>query len=354
MIMYRCYARQLKHWIAWLLIGTTVVFTGCSEEKTGTDAQDFAIEKTYERGPLHATVRVDRESISIAEILTLELQATIDTGYTLHMPEVAEGLQNFGIVTWDNVGDRLDPNNAVTKTYRYRLEPFLSGAYELPPFTFQFFDVNDTEKVYTLETEPVPVEVTSLLGEDRANLTIEDIEDVVDMPKPPSYAWLWIMGSLVLISAGVLIWKLLSARRVLEVIRIFKPAHELAYERLRALVNDNLIESGRIKAFYERISNILRHYIEDRFRLRAPERTTEEFLDELQRTDTLAPGDKACLRDFLEHCDLVKFARFQPDTDQIQKTFDLVKAFIERTKSEEHKVDVTDMAAALQPDVQGI
>ena len=32
----------------------------------------------------------------------------------------------------------------------------------------------------------------------------------------------------------------------------------------------------RSKEFYERISGILRHYIEDRFDLHAPERTTEE------------------------------------------------------------------------------
>ena len=40
---------------------------------------------------------------------------------------------------------------------------------------------------------------------------------------------------------------------------------------------------GRIKEFYERISNILRHYIEHRFDLHAPERTTEEFLYELNQ-----------------------------------------------------------------------
>ena len=48
------------------------------------------------------------------------------------------------------------------------------------------------------------------------------------------------------------------------------------------------------------------------------------------------------LEEFLTHCDLVKFAKHDPTTEQVQRTFDLVKDFIERTKSEERKVDVTD------------
>jgi hypothetical protein len=127
-------------------------------------------------------------------------------------------------------------------------------------------------------------------------------------------------------------------------VRIFKPAHEVAYDRLRALVQARLVEAGRIKEFYQAVSDILRHYIEDRFKLHAPEQTTEEFLFTLAQTDGLPESDKVRLGEFLQHCDLVKFARHEPTADQIQQTFDLVKAFIEKTRSEEHVLDVTDRA----------
>ena len=130
--------------------------------------------------------------------------------------------------------------------------------------------------------------------------------------------------------------------------RVFRPAHEVAYARLRALVAEELVEAGRIKEFYERISGILRHYIEDRFDLHAPERTTEEFLAELRYAQTLASADKSVLEEFLTHCDLVKFAQHDPTTEQVQRTFDLVKDFIERTKSEQRKVDVTEKMGAAQ------
>jgi signal transduction histidine kinase len=257
------------------------------------------------------------------------------------MPKVDKVLENFGIVNWDNLGKKLDDKNNVVTTCQYRLEPFLSGKYDIPAFKFQFHDANDPNATHELASEPIAVEVTSLLGDQRANLTIEDIEGVVEMPQAAHRWWLW--GLVVLgIAALPAAWFFLRSRRARELVRIFQPAHELAYARLRALVAENLVEQGKIKEFYERISGILRHYIEDRFDLHAPERTTEEFLAELRFTETLAPADKKVLEEFLTHCDLVKFAKHDPTTEQVQRTFDLVKDFIERTKSEQRKVDVTD------------
>jgi hypothetical protein len=276
----------------------------------------------------------------------LELEAAIEPSYELRMPKVDRVLENFGIVDWDNLGNKLDENNNIVSTYRYRLEPFLSGNYAIPAFTFEFNDANGIEEnKYELTTEPIDIEVTSLLGEQRSELVIADIEDVVEMPKEVSYWWIWVIGPICLITA-IGTWFYLRRKRHAKLIRIFKPAHEIAYERLRVLVKDDLITAGEIKEFYERISNILRHYIEHRFELRAPERTTEEFLIELQWTDVLSAPDKETIGEFLRHCDLVKFAKYNPTNEQIQQTFDLVKDFIEKTKSDERRIDITDNVVA--------
>jgi hypothetical protein len=334
-----------KHYILALLLcsGLFTACTGCKERAESiAEKTEFEIDKQYERGPLSVHVRVDKSKLTIAETLLLEFEATIEPGYEVRMPKVDKVLENFGIVDWNNLGNKLDENNNVATTYRYRLEPFLSGKYEVPAFTFEFYDVNDVEdKKYELSSEPIEVEVTSLLGEQRGELVIEDIEGVVEMPKEASLWWIWliIIAFFAALAGG---WILLRRKRVAKLIRIFKPAHEIAYERLGALVKENLVEAGRIKEFYERISSILRHYIEHRFDLRAPERTTEEFLAELKYTDVLSESDKESLEEFLTHCDLVKFAKHSPTNEQIQKTFDLVKEFIRKTKSDERRIDVTD------------
>jgi hypothetical protein len=288
-------------------------------------------------------VRLDKTKITIADTVLLQFEATLGPGYKVQMPKVDKALENFGIVDWDNLGEKLDARNNVVTTCQYRLEPLLSGQYEIPAFTFAFHDVNDPNATHELASEPIAVEVTSLLGDQRAKLVIEDIEGVVEMPRKSIPWWIWPTAGLdMAVVAAAVTWFLLRSRRAKMLVRTFRPAHELAYARLRALVGENLVEQGRIREFYDRISGILRHYIEDRFDLRAPERTTEEFLVELPYTDVLSQSDKEVLSEFLTHCDLVKFAKHDPTTEQIQRTFDLVKDFIERTKSDERQVDVTD------------
>jgi len=319
-----------------------LIVAGCRRDSAG-DAREgqFEVDKVYERGPATVHVRLDKTKLSIADTVLLQFEATLQSGYKIEMPKVDKVLESFGIVDWDNLGEKLDAKNNVVTTYQYRLEPFLSGNYEIPAFTFGFRDTNDPNARHELSSEPIAVEVTSLLGDQRAKLVIEDIEGVVEMPRPARRWWLWALAALAVaaIPTGAL---LLRGKRARQLVRIFKPAHEVAYARLRALVALNLIEQGRVKEFYERISGILRHYIEDRFDLHAPEQTTEEFLGELRSAQVFASSDKQVLEEFLTHCDLVKFARHEPTSEQVQRMFDLVKDFIERTKSDEHRVDVTD------------
>jgi hypothetical protein len=67
------------------------------------------------------------------------------------------------------------------------------------------------------------------------------------------------------------------------------------------------------------VSEILRTYLEERFGLRAPERTTEEFLAELQTSGSLDLRHKQVLADFLTRCDLVKFAQANPGRPELEE-----------------------------------
>lgn len=314
---------------------------GCRHSSSADTGAEFAIDNVYQQGPLTVHVRVDKARINIAQTVWLELQAAIPSGYRVKMPQVGDVLENFGIVDWQRLPEKLDADNNIVTAYKYRLEPFASGGFSIPAFEFEFSDLNAPHQpTYRLYSEPIEIEVTSLLAEDRNNLQIADIEGVVDMPRRPSYLWLWTLAAIVLVGAGGLV-VVLRQKKLREAAQIFRPAHEIAYERLQTLARRQLIEKGKIKLFYELITDVLRHYIEDRFELRAPEQTTEEFLAALAATDELGEDDKRSLGEFLQHCDLVKFAKYEPQAEQIRKAFDLVQDFIERTKSDERKVDVT-------------
>ena len=68
-----------------------------------------------------------------------------------------------------------------------------------------------------------------------------------------------------------------------------------------------LIDTEQSRPYAIESSAIIRRYIEVRFDLAAPNRSTEEFLLEAQHSPKLAPEYQQLLADFLQCCDLLKF-----------------------------------------------
>jgi hypothetical protein len=76
----------------------------------------------------------------------------------------------------------------------------------------------------------------------------------------------------------------------------------------------------------------VRRYLEGQFGLRAPERTTEEFLYEVSGDGSLSPQHKELLGRFLQESDLVKFARHRPGKDDMDRVFGAAEEFVQETR----------------------
>ena len=106
---------------------------------------------------------------------------------------------------------------------------------------------------------------------------------------------------------------------------------EIALERLRVLEQRNLPQSGRFGTYYVDLSYILRYYIEARFHLHAPERTTPEFLEEASELGVFTDDLENLVETFLRHCDLVKFAQHKPSVEDMSGSFGQVTHFVKET-----------------------
>ncbi|MDD4736101.1 MAG: hypothetical protein PHP44_08345 [Kiritimatiellae bacterium] len=113
------------------------------------------------------------------------------------------------------------------------------------------------------------------------------------------------------------------------------PPHIAALQALDLLLHKGWIEARHIEQYYVELSAILRTYLENRFRLRAPERTTEEFIHEAAHSRILSDTQQVVLHAFLEQSDLVKFARAAPDEDDMRNAYLAAKNFVEETKPAE-------------------
>lgn len=109
------------------------------------------------------------------------------------------------------------------------------------------------------------------------------------------------------------------------------PARVPAHLRARQRLQEALALISQPKPFCIAVSDVLRTYLEERFTFRAPERTTEEFLVELQQTPLLNGVQKSSLADFLQRCDLVKFAKYEPTSAELNQLHDSAVRLVDET-----------------------
>ena len=320
--------------------------SGCEVgETSAAETPAFAVDRPFERGPLTVHVRLDKDTITIAEQVRLVVVTALQEGYTLDEPQLGQQLGSWSIGDYTSAPASLDDQGRHVTTREYELHPFLSGSYEVPPLTFSVRahagrGDGASPDSFTLTTERIPVEVTSLLDDQRSELTVGPIKSVVGLPSSSARTWLWMAAGGAVLALGALVAFYIRRRRQRPVEALRSTAHELASAKLEQLAERKLVERGEVKAFYREVSQILRQYIEDRFALHAPERTTEEFLREARRSAVFTTAQADTLGDFLAHCDQVKFAELTPTTAEAQRTFDTARTFIERTKTEERQVVV--------------
>ena len=145
-----------------------------------------------------------------------------------------------------------------------------------------------------------------------------------------------ILLTVILAFLAILAWLFiyLSRRKKPPVIIPKSPAHEIAYEQLKQLKAKDLIRQRRIKEYYSEVSDIVRHYLENRFLWKAPEMTTEEFLFYVRDYGALINEHKILLKEFLLACDLVKFAKYVPPVEEMDAIFLSAKKLVDETKEE--------------------
>jgi hypothetical protein len=155
---------------------------------------------------------------------------------------------------------------------------------------------------------------------------IRPIKPPVEIHNPWAIAG-WSAGILIaLVALALLIVWLMKRRPGAQPVIV--PPHVRARERINAalaLINDP-------RAFCIAVSDAVRIYLEERFQLRAPERTTEEFLRDLQTTTHLTAEQKGSLAEFLERCDLVKFARFEPNEATLRELHESALRLVHETQ----------------------
>ncbi len=278
------------------------------------------------------------KQLTIADTFNLELKAAYPEEYEVILPKLEADWadsETFGVLESGKPEVKLLDDGRNQRSVSYRIEPLITGDIAPLEIALEYYkktdDGSEPEVKQIILDSPV-FSVTDVLPEDVEKAEINDIKGPVELPADKTWLIGAAFGIFGIIIALLLLVYLSSKKKLVATPVIQRPAHEIALERLNALLAEKLVEAGKIKEFYEKLSYIIRLYIEHRFNLKAPERTTEEFLQEASASADLPDNYKDKLKEFLLHCDMVKFAKYAPTTDEIDKSTDLARNFIEETK----------------------
>lgn len=266
----------------------------------------------------------DKADITIGEKVryTVTIEAPKDT--KIEFPVIDSTLTGTGFAIRD-FGEEKPvkiTRDRIRIRHWYLLDTYAAGSYNVPAVTMAYILPGGSSG--SASTKDVFLEVKGVIKEGEKTEDIRDIKGPVEIPY--SYKKIIIWG---LVTVVILLAAAIGLRYRHKVIPALPqvPPHVIALSELEKIKGE-----VDLRKYYTGVSGIVRHYIEDRFNLHAPEMTTEEFLTELAGTGTLNQAHKALLRDFLSHCDLVKFARYGPTQDEIGMVYNTAKIFIEETK----------------------
>ena len=320
---------------AWLAL-----LSGCAGGAAGE--QDVAAEWQVQRSSVAdgaaLSVRLDRDRITTAQWLTLEVAVQAPEGRAVRLPAPAE-LEggSLRVERMHTATPELIEDGLVRWLRRFELQPFLAGDYSVPALQVAVAGApaaaghaGDAGEETRLATEPIPVTVVSVIDPAEAAPRPREVQDPVAVAPRITQIVLLAGVGLALAGAGAAAafwWRRRAAR--MRAREALIPPHEAALRILRELAAGDLPERDPL-AFHHAVADVLRRYLEQRFAVRAPERTTEELMLIVANADWLDNVQRRALHAFLERCDEVKFAGARPPASTarglIDTAVDLINA----------------------------
>jgi hypothetical protein len=185
-----------------------------------------------------------------------------------------------------------------------------------------------------------------------ATAVAEAAEDIRDIRGPKFMFPPWLLPA-VIAGAVLLAFGALGFRRWLRrrrQPRVLLP-FEIALQRLEEM--RALMQPDDAREFSIAVSDVVRRYIEERFSVTATHRTTEEFLhDLLESSHAPLARHRALLSEFLQQCDLVKFAGMSLTLQNMESLHHSARAFVLETAQPDQPASPSVPAPA-QPKTAG-
>jgi hypothetical protein len=277
-------------------------------------------------GPLRAsdvTVSAVPDSLLAGERFHYVVTVRHDAGRKVTVERVEAGPSTpFELAGRSDSSKRL-PDGSEELNVSMEVAAFGSGPLRLPGFTLTEAGVGGGRELRIPFRPSTSVVVTSM-----TDSTMTQLRPVAPPVGPGFLPWLLLLPALALV--GLLLFAVLHILKL----TVLKNAHGViidpsrhARQKLKSL--DRQLSRGLPPAEgYENLSNILREFLQHRYRFRAMEQVTQEIAEELESREVKA---REVVLKLLLRADFIKFADGRPDIEECRSSLKIAEAFFTGT-----------------------
>lgn len=233
---------------------------------------------------------------------------------------------------------KTNPTDTLKEAGKFRLEKayyltqFDEGKYTIPQQKIQISHKD-------FYTDSLLVEVHNV-AVDTLKQPLYDAKPIAEVTSPSSsHLWLWIVGIVALLLTAAALYFFVFRKKKLsaEEERKKLPPFERAIQDLKDLQNSKYLIESQHKAYYTRLTDIVKEYLEDEVHILAKESTTDELLakiNDLQQTGKLHLSEETInnLKRVLQNADLVKFAKSKPSDNNAEYDRETIENVVIKTQ----------------------
>jgi len=298
----------------------------------------FAIISAINGQNVNVTSSFDSSRIFIGDQIKFIITVDQPSDLRLRLPFFKDTLcKNIEILSGPVVDSSSIQNGRMRIVERYLITSFDSGYYQLPPVFAEMKNENGLKRFYSdySQLEVMRVKIAP------ADTTLK-IYDIIKPYRAPVtlgevLPWVLIVALIIALAWAAIrfIRKLKKSKTAVEAVIDPDPAHVIAFRELEKLREEKLWQKGEIKNYYTKLTEILRQYLENRFRVFSLELTTSETLMALLKVGFKKDVSYNQLKTVLNGADLVKFAKYSPEPSENESHFQNSWDFVLATKENE-------------------
>lgn len=276
--------------------------------------------------------KIDAAQIMVGDQARLFIEASHNTKQSrLQWAVIPDTFNNLEVVEKGKI-DTLKQGDIVTYKQRLLITGFDSGAFQIPPLVFT--SIPNAGNAYTIQTDSFQLVVQTVAVDTTKGF--RDIKGIMEVKATwLDYIWYIVGGLVFIILAVVVIIYFIRNKKAPApppaVVTIAETLEEKTLRIINELEQKQLWQNNKVKEYYIELTDIVRNYIEERFRTPAMELTTDELLYKARMHKEMMPGFEL-LSSILYTADLAKFARAEPTPQEHVDSIDNARQFVLSTK----------------------